>query len=91
MIYNETRRALDRKPFRPFRLIINGGPPVDVRGPKRALLSRSYIYVAIVVRNGIAHKANMTNLKHVAGITPLPAKRKGRTMRTGKKKCVLMN
>jgi len=65
------RELLDRRPFRPFRLIMSSGQAYDVRHPEMAMLTRSDMLVGINVEDGVPAEFKICSLLHVATVEPI--------------------
>jgi len=79
----DIKKYLDRRPFKPFRFIMEDGRPVDVRRPEKTRLLGSTLFVARLLRDGIMIKYALYGVEWVVKIVPLPARRKRRKERTG--------
>lgn len=65
------RELLDRRPFKPFRLIMSSGQTYEVRHPEMALLTRSDMLVGTNVEDGVPAEFRICSLLHVATIEPI--------------------
>ena len=81
----EFKELLDKRPFRPFRVLITSGQYVNVMHPEAAIVGRSDFMAAIRPdKRGIAQGGPAVySLIHVVKITNLKGrKRKGRGKRS---------
>jgi hypothetical protein len=65
------KEYLDRRPFKPFRIIMTEGKPVDVRKPGSRLMG-SLLIVARLVRKGVIRDYRLLWLDGMVKIVPIP-------------------
>ena len=65
------RELLDRRPFKPFRLIMSSGESYEDRHPEMALLTRSDMLVGVDEEDGVPAEFRICSLLHVATIEPI--------------------
>lgn len=72
----ELKRALQTKPFVPFRVHTSDGKSLDVPHPEFALLSRRLLFVGEAVDDptqDIPDRVNSVSMLHVVRLEPLVA------------------
>jgi hypothetical protein len=77
MEHDELRSLLRRRPFQPFRVIVDDGRTYEVRYPYMNLLAPSYIKIGIPEASGdptpIADHTEFVRLSQIVRVEPLPA------------------
>jgi len=77
MDHDELRTLLRRRPFQPFRVVVDDGRTYEVRYPYMNLLTPSYIKIGIPeasgVPNPIADHTEFVRLSQIVRVEPLPA------------------
>jgi hypothetical protein len=73
MTVQNFRDLLTKQPFQPFRLVMSSGLAYEIRHPEMAVLTRTSIYVAIDVEDGIPADFMICSLLHVTTVEPLNA------------------
>jgi hypothetical protein len=76
---DEFKAILDRRPFRPVRVMITSGQYVDILHPEAVIVARSYFVAAVRPnRQGISQGSAWYSLIHVVKVIPLSRLRKRR-------------